>query len=250
MKSFIALLALLALADGRVLSFIPPFDVPCPAGETPIPVGFAQNPLGGPSQDTPYHVDIYLFTPHARCVVAKCRSASTGVEVSGSPRQLYYTVGLLQLGGLEPGTKYACEAADVVGDISGPVFAFDFTTMPAPEPSPSPVPTPSPVPASPKPSPSPVPVPKPSKPVLRSVKTTKNGAVVTTTKPARATSFRANCRIKGTAKKAASSVGVSKTSVVVTLKNLKAKTAYACDILGANKSGGGPALAVAFATKK
>lgn len=333
MRPFLALLAFLALADGRLLTFIPPIDGPCPPG-TPGSVGLTTNPTGAPSADTPNHVDVYLWARDARCVVAKCRSAATGVEVSGAPRLVYYNIAVLSLSGLEPGTQYACEAADVVGDASGPVAAFNFTTLaiccgetsrnigsttasitftaprdtfsfyprlmpsdpvhsavvyrtgnpqefvasasglvpdtayqfalqgsgqrytgnwdvvfefrtaPAPEPSPSPVP------ASPKPKPSPVPVSKPAKPVLRSVKTTKNGAVVTTTKPARATSFRASCRVDGTAKKVPSSLAVSKTSLVATLKNLKPGTTYACDILGANKSGAGAALAVKFRIKK
>lgn len=139
--------------------------------------------------------------------------------------------------GLKPGTAYACIASGHRGKYEGSWSeTFEFTTLPSPP--------------SPKPKPSPVPVPKPAKPVLRSVKTTKNGAVVTTTKPARATSFRASCRVKGTAKRVTSSVAVSKTSVFATLKNLRPGTTYVCDILGANKSGAGPALAATLRTKK
>lgn len=246
MRSFLALLAIIALADGRHLTFIPPMDGPCPAGGQPGGVGLTTNPLGTPPVDTPYHVDIYLWTREARCVVSKCRSASTGIEIPSYARLFFYNVARISLSGLEPGTEYACEAADVVGDTSGPVFAFNFTTMPLPTPSPEP----SPVPASPTPKPSPTPVQKPSKPVLRGVKTTKSGADVTTTKPARAKSFLSSCRVKGTGKKVPSSLSASKTALVARLKNLKPATAYACDIFGSNASGAGPALTVYFRTKK
>jgi hypothetical protein len=171
----------------------------------------------------------FAFTAsNAVGVSATCHTLSPGApaKTTVSVRSKRPAVGEIVATGLKPGTAYACVAHSTDGKREGPSSRIAFTTAPPPS------------------------TPPPAKPALKSVKPARNSAVVETTKPARATGYRANCNVKGVPQPIPNSVSASKTGLVVTLRNLKPRTDYTCRIYGVSSSGTGAALSVFFTTKK
>lgn len=161
-------------------------------------------------------------------VSASCTALSPGApaKTTVSIRSKKPAVGEIVASGLKPGTAYACTARATDGKREGPSSRITFVTAPPPS------------------------TPPPSKPALKSVKPARNSAVVATTKPARATGYRANCNVKGNPQLIPNSVSASKAGLTVTLRNLKPRTDYTCRIYGVSSSGAGQPLSVFFTTKK